>query len=181
MTPKWASTRWKYIGVAVLFALCGAWSSQQFPERDRFVEPLFPLPFAGLCAVLFLRSPRAIPAVALSVPVYAVAHFVAIEAALFLGWTYFLPMCVAGFVGGAGLALSFGIGHRRLVSPRRLLRVATVGAVAAIPFGLWLRMYILRVNVPQDPLQPLRLLYSFAIWQAAVGTYLYAVCTEAQE
>ena len=32
-----------------------------------------------------------------------------------------------------------------------------------------------------DPLQPFRFWYAFAIWQAAVGTYLYAVCAGVKE
>ncbi|HXN50265.1 MAG TPA: hypothetical protein VN893_26685 [Bryobacteraceae bacterium] len=166
----------RYTGVAVLFAVCGALSSFLFPGRGRVWEPLLPLPFALLCVILFLRKPRAILAVAFSVPVYGAAVLSAVLVSPFLGWACFPPVCLGGFVGGAGLAFSFGIVHQRLLARRCLLRVASIGAVAALPFALWVA-YLLRISGPEDPQQALRLMCSYAIWQAVVGTYLYAICT----
>ncbi len=170
----------RYTGVAILFAFCGACSSLLFPMRNRVYDPLLPLPFALLCALLFLRRLRAILAVALSVPVYNAAVLSAVLVTPFLGWAYFPPMCLAGFIGGAGLALSFGIVHRRLLTGRCLLRVASIGAVAALPFVFWLA-HLVRMNDPDDSQQPLRRMWAFAIWQAVVGTYLYAICTRPAE
>ena len=94
-----------------------------------------------------------------------------------------LPVGVDGFLGGLGVALSVAIRRRRfLTHPYPFVFGApVVGCVAALPFGLWLRSYHANPSPWFDPLQPLRLRYAFAIWQAAVGTYLYAVCTWGKE
>jgi hypothetical protein len=166
----------EYIGVAAAFALCGWWSQHKFPQGDDHYDAVFALPFAVLCWVLFSRSPWGLISVALTVPVYLGAWWSANMALGFnmplLGF-YVLPMCVGGFVGGAGLALAFGIVRRPPISYREWFRAGSVGAVAALPFGTWLTVEVLTLNGSKDPHQPARLLYSFAFWQAVVGTYLY--------
>jgi hypothetical protein len=118
--------------------------------------------------------------VALSIPVYYSANLIAQAFGFLLGWAYFPPFCVGGFVGGAGLALSFSICDRRLLSWRRVFQAGAIGALAALPFMFWLVSYISHLNGPQDALQPVRLQYGFAMWQAVVGTYFYIVCTRAR-
>ncbi len=174
---QWFLRLVEYTSVAAAFALCGALSLRLLPGHP-FVGLLFPLPFAVLSALLFLRSPKAILSVALSVPVYFAAQFTANVTAAILPW---LCMCLGGSVGGAGLAFAFGFVRPRLLSLQRLLRVAGVGAVAAVPFVFWFTAFLPNFGKGPDPREPLLLLCSFATWQAVVGTYLYAVCARAGE
>ena len=181
---KLVLTALRYAGVAILFALCGAWSAQFFRMRggsDRLICTL-PLPFAVLCGLLFIRTVRAILTVPLMVAVWLAAY----SAATMVGLqtpneAYLLPVAVGGLVGGLGIALAASICHRGLLSPRHLLAAALTGCVGALPFGFWLKSYYLHLGGWPDPLQPVRLQYAFAIWQAAVGTCLYAVCTRAKK
>jgi len=177
MNSIWAAGT-KNAGVGVLFGLCGAWSQNQFPQGADHMSPYFALPFGVLCWLLCSRGLLGILSAVASMVVYSVAWWSAGALGFGLnipiGGFYFLPTCVGGLVGGAGLALMFGIVRPRLLS--RWLRVAAVGAVAALPFGSWLTMHVRCLNGVEEPQQPIRLLWSFAIWQAAVGTYLYAIC-----
>jgi hypothetical protein len=65
-------------------------------------------------------------------------------------------------------------------TPARLITVSAIEILSALPFSFWL------ANIPQGmsgepPHQQVRLAYSFAIWQAAVGTYLYNVCSQTKQ
>ncbi len=168
-----------YVVVWIPFALCGVWSAQVFPAQDKHPALLFPLPFAGLCAILFLRTSgwRLIWSVSLSLPVYWIAYAVALILAPPSGWLYFPPLCAGGFVGGAGLALSFGLSDRRLLARRLVLRAGAVGALSALGFLAW---FVPRMSNgwsgPQVEPDPGLLRYGFAAWQAGVGTYFYTVC-----
>ena len=173
----------KYVVVAVLFALCGGWSAQfPMPEHFGWMNCVLPLPFAVLCAMLFMRTSKAALAVTFMVAVWLAAYLTAMAVGMLAGHQeHLIPVGMGGFIGGLGVALSASVCHRRLLSPTWLLAAALTGCAAALPFGFWLRSYYLTLNSPDDPLQPLRLRYAFAIWQGAVGTYLYAVCTRAKE
>jgi hypothetical protein len=173
----------RYVVVAVLFAACGAWSAQ-FPmtERAGWMNCALPLPFAVLCALLFMRKAWAV----LVVPLMVAVWFIAYQAATVVGFQttpeeYLIPVGVGGFIGGLGVTLSASICSRRLLSPGCLLGAALIGCVGALPFGFWLRSYYAHSSPWFDPLQPFRLRYSFATWQAAVGTYLYAICASAKK
>ncbi|HXN48570.1 MAG TPA: hypothetical protein VN893_18110 [Bryobacteraceae bacterium] len=176
---QWFLTLVEYVSVAAAFAVCGWWSQQRFPQGADHKDAVFALPFAALCWLLFSRKVWGILSVALSVPVYLGAWWAAktLEFGFDVpfGDFYVLPMCVGGFAGGAGLALVFGIVRRPPVSYLESFGASLVGAVAALPFGTWLTVEVLTLNGSKDPHQPARLLYSFAFWQAVVGTYLYAI------
>ena len=85
-------------------------------------------------------------------------------------------LSAGGIIGGLGCVLSISTCYGRLLSPDYLFRGAGVGAVSALAFGPWLVSFYLHIGSPVDPLQP-SLLFAFAVWQAAVGTYLYSICT----
>ncbi|MGA3026965.1 MAG: hypothetical protein ABSF98_19585 [Bryobacteraceae bacterium] len=121
------------------------------------------LPFAVLAAILCVRPALLMPVVAiLHCLVWAGAFWVAV--ALDRG-TPHANMCAAGLVGGLGVAAATAIGCRKLIRARPLLLLAGVGAVAAVPFQLPL------FAEGSDA----AMAWPFAIWQAAVGTLLYAM------
>jgi hypothetical protein len=88
----------------------------------------------------------------------------------------FLPGCLGGLIGGLGLVLCVGTCYRRLLSPRYLLRGAAIGTLAALPFALWAWLFM-RQDYGSRNVAP----FAFAIWQAAMGRYLYAICTDADK
>ena len=96
------------VGVAVLFALCGALSSQFLDENGQHgFLLLVPVPFALLFAALFLRTATEIVAA----PLFVVAWFAAYLTATYTGIAasselFRMPMCVGGLVGGLGVTLS---------------------------------------------------------------------------
>jgi hypothetical protein len=171
------------IGAALLFAICGAWSAHLLTIEADWAVFAFPVPFALLCVVLFLRTAKAILIVPLNLVVWLAAHVTAVAVALEVGNdSSFFPMCLAGLVGGLGLALCAGIAHRPMLSLRHLIVAAVVGCAGGAAFGPWLDAHLdsLRPGGLPDPLKPLRLQYACAIWQTAIGTYLYTVCTQAK-
>lgn len=81
---------------------------------------------------------------------------------------------VGGLIGALGVTVAIAVEHPRLLSPWWLTGAAALGFVAGLPFEPWLAHVDYRLNgspIP-DPVQPLRLACAFAIWQAAIGTYL---------
>jgi branched-subunit amino acid ABC-type transport system permease component len=91
----------------------------------------------------------------------------------------FTAVAVGGCIGGLGAALSVAVFERRPRTGAYLLLAAVVGGVSALGFGSWVRNYNLTLwnkDWKYLEFQPLRLRYAFAIWQAAVGTYLYLAC-----
>ena len=163
----------RYAGVAVVFAICGACSAAYlltwFPWFPGNPKPmLLPVPFALLCALLFLRQWRAVIAVPLMVAVWAVAY----PAAKMLGMAspMFLGPGFGGFIGGGGLVLCAATCDRRLFSRKYTFRGAVVGFVSALAFAPWASMG----NTDLDGREP-TLVFALSIWQAAVGTYLYKI------
>lgn len=176
MSPR----RLAVLGVVLLFGLCGLLSGRFFEVNGGWRTLLLPIPFGVAAAFLFLRSAKAILVVPLYALVWTMAYFVAMDMAISrTPQSDYIPMCLAGLVGGLGVCLASGIVNRCLLSRRYLLAACLVGCVAALPFGLWLGEIhrALSINAHEDALQATRLLCSFAIWQAAVGAYLYVVCT----
>jgi hypothetical protein len=167
----------KPTGVALLFALCGALSASL---TDPYLPTKGPslgesLPFAFLLFVVLLTPKTAgILAIPLSVAAWLAAYLVAVLA-MTSGLGPFISVCVGGAAGGLGVTLCAATGQHRLLSSEYLILAAAIGGASALPFGFWLRSFVVHTR---DPLQPLRLRYAFAIWQAAVGTYLYVVCAQ---
>jgi ABC-type thiamin/hydroxymethylpyrimidine transport system permease subunit len=159
--------------VALLFAICGAWSAARFlplpdfPERMDPIVYALPFPFALLCTLLFLRTLWAILIVPWMALAWLAAIITAVQVAVRVG-IWLPPACVGGTVGGLVVALSAAVAKDQLRSLQNLVVAGIVGGIAAVPFGFWLW---------GNSQQPLGLWLSFAIWQAAVGTYLYAICT----
>lgn len=168
----------KRVGVAILFAVSGAWSSQFCVDgKDRLIVTL-PIPFALLSTLLFWRSIRAILIVPAVVVVWLAAYMGAMAAGMEMGIVYgilsdYVPMVFGGLIGGFGLSLCAGIFHGRL-RWREVGGTSIAGMISALAFGPWLASLYSHLNGAQDPVQPVRLKYAFAIWQATVGTYLYA-------
>ena len=141
----------RLIGVALLFALCFCVVSRLL--GDYVWGP--GISFALCCALLFLHSWRAVFAVPLMAALYIGSIWVFLSTPKSFGIHYY----VSGLVGGVGLVLCAAICYPRLLSPRYLCCGGALGAICALPFERW-----------SDST-------STAIWQAVVGTYLYAICT----
>src|SRR5450432_1831132 len=168
----------KLAGVAVLFAICGAWSSQLVHGGERELISL-PVPFALLCALLFWRSIRAIPIVPAIAIVWLAAYSSAMDVAINMGVIYgvlgdSVPMVAGGLVGGFGLSLCAGIFYGRL-RWREVCGTSLAGMISALAFVPLLAASHSRLNGAEDSGQPWRARYAFAIWQAVVGTYLYSM------
>ena len=156
----------KLILAAVLFAGAGVLSKLLLETAlTRTFLGVAPgvLPFAILAAILCVRP-------ALRMPVVAILHCVVWTGAFWVAIALdrAIPhgnMCVAGFVGGLGVAASTALGCRRLMHIRPLLLLAVAGAIAAVPFQLPV------FTQGSDA----AMAWPFAIWQAAVGTLLYAM------
>jgi hypothetical protein len=167
-----------WFGVALLFAICGACSSLFLRLNGDAAVLALAVPFSWLSAFLYVRSEKAVFVLTLYPLVWVVAYMVAVDSAISrFPRNPYLPMCIAGLVGGLGLGLSTIAACRRMQTPAHLIAVSAIGILSALPFSFWL------ANLPQGmsgepPFQQVRLAYSFAIWQGAVGTYLYSVCSQ---
>jgi hypothetical protein len=167
----------KCIAGAILFALCGGLSAallQQFPSVPGDLYYLFPIPFAALCTLLFMRKPKGLLVAVLMVTVWPVAFAVAFEVGAERA-DYRLPGCVGGLVGALGLVLCASICHRSFLSLKYLAIAALIGSTFGLAFSSWTRLYYatdLNRGPSANQLAPM---YAFAIWQACVGTYLYGL------
>jgi hypothetical protein len=155
------------VGVALLYAVCGGLSSFVF-NRHFQAGWLIGVTFALLTALLLLNSPRKIIAAPLIIVLW-LAMYLSLGLASFAVDTG--GLWAAGLVGGLGVSLAVAIGYRKLRSVLYLPLGGVIGALAAFSFGTSLHSCD-----GIDPEPVLRVHLSFAIWQAAVGTYLYAVC-----
>jgi uncharacterized membrane protein len=155
----------KLILAAVLFAGAGVLSEllmdTALTKTFLGVAPAV-LPFAILAAILCVRPAIRMPVVAvLLCLVWACAFWVA------LALDRQIPhanMYAAGLVGGLGVGAATAIGCRKLVNARPLLLLAAAGAIAAMPF-----------QFPFFGSDWMNMAGAFAIWQAVVGTLLYAM------
>jgi len=187
MKPVPVSSGLLYAGVVLLFAVCGACSAaflsssgySTFPDQ---IPPMLPIPFALLCALLFMRSWRAIVAVPLMVAVWVIA-FMAAGSVGMLSHDVLAPGCVGGLIGGVGLVLCAATCHRRLLSPMYVFGGAVIGSLSALEFVPWVSLYYSHLGRPDDPRGDLELplMLAFAIWQVAVGAYLYKIARDSDE
>lgn len=165
----------KLAGVAALFACCGA-GSALFVWRYGHVAAsglVYPLSLPLLCALLFMRTRKAFLAYPLMVAAELVAAtvtaYLILAALVFHISSFVIPVLAGGALGGGGLTLSCAVQHRQLLSRSRLLGAALVGGLAALPFST--------LVAPFGRPDPRLVALAFAIWEAAVGTYLFANCT----
>ena len=132
----------KCAAVAILFAVCGGWSASlcfpQFPPTNLDgLLGLYPVPFAVLCIVLFLRNVRAVCAVPMPIVwlvAYGVANFLGMDSQDDL-----LPGCVGGLVGGLGLVLCVSVGQSPFFSVKRFAIGALVGSISGLSFAPWVQ------------------------------------------
>ena len=165
----------RYVGVAAMFALCGYWSAawfiaSSFPYRLGWMAFGLPIPFAVLCVLLFVRTAWG----ALLIPLMDAAWYLAYCGAVLTderirGNGSPLSACAGGLVGGIGVMLSAAIFRRSLLSIKHLILLAVIGGISALPLGLCMSAVV--------PIWPQTIWRGFAIWQAAVGTYLYVICS----
>ena len=167
----------KVVAVAFLFAACGAlssyWLLPDFPDRW---ELLFPLPFALLCTVVFMRKAEAVLAIALAEMVWLISSFAAHALGM---WTNLspLPGFGGGLVGGLGLVVFAAICHPYMSSLKRLAYGGLIGSLTGLAFTPWTHIYMVQhygsnINRAFPKTVPI---LAFAVWQAAMGTYLYVI------
>lgn len=204
MKSKAALTALRYVGVAMAFGACGVLSARYCLE-DNFPMPrtggyyLLGFPFALLCTIWFIRTPstRGVGNKASRISVviifmgltWIVSAKVAPVALIVpmkvgpgaLAWGDLCPAWFGGLIGGLGLTLSASIGCERLFSPRYLIAGGVIGCLSASPIGIWMEIVssIGRSNITPPLLTDHHLYYAFGIWQAAMGVYLYGICTNA--
>jgi len=183
MESVWVGVR--YIAAVPLFALCGYLSAANLLSSPQWHFPnvplwgVFPLPFALLCCLYFMHTIRAALAAPAMLGVWCVslwtANLVGILVPANSGVGALLPGGVGGFVGGLGLSLCTAICYPSLLSSKRLYQGGLVGLICGLSFTPWVGLYEANLNsfIPGPPIFP------FAIWQAAMGTYLCVIYTEA--
>jgi hypothetical protein len=168
--PNGRATLGKYDlpSVALLYAACGGLSSLLL--HWCFLNGVT---FTLLTALLLLGTPRKILAAPLIIALWFVPYFFIYFGRFDSDVTFdtIRVLCIGGFFGGLGVSLAVAIGYRKLRSVLYLPLGGIIGAVAALPFGASLHSC-----AGIDPKPVARVHLSFAIWQAAVGTYLYTVC-----
>ena len=161
-----------FVAVAFLFATGGVTSCRIFWNRTGWFE-LLPIPFAVIVILLILRTPRALLLVPLYVVVWNIAYFVAVIMVT-PEWGPYPGLCAGGAVGGLGVWHAIGFVRPRLL-PVNPLGACLVGCIAALPFGLWLTLTHASFSSTGFWIN-----FSFATWQACVGTYLYSRCRAAE-
>ena len=156
-----------------LFALCGIVGAILFvaeiKAESNWVYIVPALPFGIACGFLCLRP--------LALAIAAAATYCLIWAAAFYSAAYlcgkdvnqYLAMLLAGLIGGVGVAGLTGIEARRH-SLSYLATAGAIGAVFALPFALYAKPLD---SIPLSEEAVLRV--SFALWQAAIGTYVYRI------
>jgi hypothetical protein len=165
---------WGRLLCPILFALSGLLGAAIFLAVTRaesdWVYFLPALPFGIACAFMCLRSSvLAVAASATYCLFWAAAFYVA---AYLVGKdvNQYVAMLLAGLIGGAGVAGLTSIDAPRLRTASSFVSAGAIGAVFALPFAFYAK--------PPDgfPLSEETVLrVSFAIWQVAVGTYVYAI------
>lgn len=164
-----------YSAVAASFAICGALSAafllSGFPDHFCF---WFPIPFALLCSLLFMRTLLLTPIMWV---VWNISYLTAFVVG-FSGWPP-APGCAGGLLGALGLMFCSAVCRKELFASKYFIRAAVIGTLGGIPFIRWVSFYLSKMTVDHANASKPPLL-AFAIWQAAVGTYLYAISTSSR-
>ena len=165
----WSQSGVRGIHTALLFSVCGAASSQLLNLQDWGIY-LLPIPFGILAAWLCVDGVLpGITLVILSEGVWQAAYRVAerLGAESGTGRKVF-AMCLAGLIGGLGMALATAAAKRLSPPPAALGIIAVAGTIGALPFAAWL----VSGNEAVLP-EWAQMLLSFAIWQGGVGFGLW--------
>ena len=121
-----------------------------------------------------MRTPEAI----LAIPLMNVVWLTSLLAAVSLGMSnpdnHIEPGCIGGLIGGVGLVLCAAICYRSLFSLKYFLIGALLGSLAGISFLPWTQAFDPNRGTGHGPM------IAFAIWEAAMGTYLYVLCSQAK-
>jgi len=166
---------WEGLLPPFLFALCGVLGAVLFLAEIKadsdwiYIVPA--LPFGIACAFLCLRPLLlAIAAAAIYSLIWAAAFY---TAAYLCGndVNQYLAMLPAGLIGGVGVAGLTSLDAPRLRTLPSLAAAGVIGAVFALPFALYAKPLDF---IPFSEETVVRV--SFALWQAAVGTYVYRIC-----
>ena len=175
----------RYVGVVIMFAACGCLSAAIPAHGQKTMLLLVPIPFALLCARLFPRMRPlvvAVPLIIIAFPIAVVAAQVAVAISLAVEMSPTPdPFFVGGFVGGLSVVYFFAACDERLLSSKYVLGGAVVGCLSVLLFEsalwFWSRIRIAHVDIAHRDKEMFLLLV--AIWQASLGTYLYAICAQA--
>lgn len=160
----------KCVGVFLLFAFCGAGSALTafYHSSAEGFSFFFPLPFALLCAVLFLRRSQEGHRFIFVVPLIMATWYLS----QFCAAITFGQYPVGGFIGGTALVLCAGICCPEAASVRFIAAGALIGLFSSLSFLPWFDQYewIFSQGYGSRPV------LAFAFWEAMMGTYLYVVC-----
>ena len=172
----------RHMGVAFLFAVCGAASAELL--NPRWAEKLpfqsggassnvmiisVAVPFALVATGLVWRNWRGILVIPLVIGTWVAAFWAAL--AFGVDNRAYLSMCVGGLTGGIGLCFCDFLARWRF-QVRRLLGISFTGVLAALVFVPSFDWF--STGHP-DQAPPLGVVAAFAVWQCAVGSYLYAL------
>lgn len=170
-------------GVFILFATSGAISAAAFCSRfPDAISFFFPLPFAILFALMLIfMSVRTIDRVILSAALSVVVWYVAYFGSYVSGMSFtsasepdsVTPCVLGGFIGGVGLVVCARVCIPALFSIKHFAGGAIVGACTALTFVPSITEYELHMNSGGVPPTPIG---AFASWQAALATYVFAIC-----
>ena len=165
-------------GMFVLFGLCGAGSAavsfDHFPQSSL----IYPLPFALLCWLAFLRrAGRVLFAIPLIMLWWYIAYYLAFAggfAPLYQGGLLksAISCAAGGLTGGLGLVFSASMCFRPIGRRKYYAWGAVIGVFSAAGFVKQVAEFESNVNTFVG--LPIG---AFAFWEAAMGTYLFAICS----
>ena len=165
---------WGGVLCVPLFAVAGllgaGWFLDQMKGESYWVYVVPALPFAIACAFLCLRP---LPLVITAAVLYCVDWAAALRVGARLSGgpvNQHVAMLIAGFIGGVGVAAVTSLDAPRLRTRMAMLIAGVIGGVFGLPFALYVKP---SASVPLSEEAIVRI--SFALWQAAVGTYVYWV------
>jgi hypothetical protein len=167
----------RYAVVALVFAVCGACTAKlvSIPQphgadlpRALAVLLLAVVPFAGCCLLFSWVGWRGL----FEIPLMCTVWLLALLSAGYVAYRGVIHadrygICLGGFIGGIGSVLCSSLSYKRLLSWKYIIAGGAIGLISAVPlaWGWGHRNFFL--------------ILEFAIWQIAVGMYLYVVRTRA--